>query len=126
MTTIASRLQAVKARISEAARAGGRSPGEITLVAVSKTFPPQAIAEACAAGQTDFGENYAQEGIYVSYAPRLDDPSLWTTPQKILNGGKWYPQVIGSTPNVGTDKLAAGSPRFFMSGKSEWVINFAK
>ena len=63
MTTIASRLQAVKARISEAARAAGRTPGEITLVAVSKTFPPRAIAEACAAGQTDFGENYAQEGI---------------------------------------------------------------
>lgn len=63
MTTIASRLQAVKARISEAARAAGRAPGDITLVAVSKTFPPQAIAEACAAGQTDFGENYAQEGI---------------------------------------------------------------
>ncbi|MEK6211519.1 MAG: hypothetical protein AABM64_14315, partial [Pseudomonadota bacterium] len=63
MTTIASRLQAVKARISEAATAAGRAPGEITLVAVSKTVPPQAIAEAYAAGQTAFGENYAQEGI---------------------------------------------------------------
>src|SRR5258708_16583798 len=63
MTTIASRLQAVKARISEAARAAGRAPGEITLVAVSKTFPPQSIAEAYAAGQQAFGENYAQEGI---------------------------------------------------------------
>ena len=62
MTTIASRLQAVKARIFEAASAAGRPPREITLVAVSKTFPPQAIAEACAAGQTDFGENYVQEG----------------------------------------------------------------
>jgi uncharacterized pyridoxal phosphate-containing UPF0001 family protein len=56
-------LQVVKARISAAARAAGRAPGEITLVAVSKTFPPQAIAEASAAGQTAFGENYAQEGI---------------------------------------------------------------
>jgi uncharacterized pyridoxal phosphate-containing UPF0001 family protein len=56
-------LQVVKARISEAAKAAGRAPGEITLVAVSKTFPPQAIAEASAAGQTAFGENYAQEGI---------------------------------------------------------------
>jgi pyridoxal phosphate enzyme (YggS family) len=56
-------LQAVRTRISEAARAAGRAPGEITLVAVSKTFPPQAVAEACAAGQADFGENYAQEGI---------------------------------------------------------------
>ncbi len=63
MTTIASRLQVVKARVSEAARAAGRAPGEITLVAVSKTFTPQAIAEASAAGQTAFGENYAQEGI---------------------------------------------------------------
>ncbi len=63
MTTIASRLQAVRTRISDAALAAGRSPGEILLVAVSKTFPPQAIAEAYAAGQTAFGENYAQEGI---------------------------------------------------------------
>jgi len=71
-------------------------------------------------------ENYGQEGIYVSYAPRLDDPSLWTAPQKILNGGRWYPQVVGLTVGTGTDKLAASSPRFFMSGKSEWVINFTK
>ncbi len=63
MTTIASRLQAVKARISEAASAAGRAPGEITLVAVTKTFPPQAIAEAYAAGQQAFAENYVQEGI---------------------------------------------------------------
>ena len=71
-------------------------------------------------------ENYGQEGIYVSYAPRLDDPSLWSAPQKILNGGRWYPQVVGLSVGTGTDKLAAGAPRFFMSGKSEWVINFTR
>ncbi len=71
-------------------------------------------------------ENYAQEGIYVSYAPRLDDPALWTAPQKILNGGRWYPQIVGSVPGAGTDKLAGASARFFMSGKSEWMISFAK
>jgi hypothetical protein len=71
-------------------------------------------------------ENYASEGIYVSYAPRLDDPSLWSAPQKILNGGRWYPQVVGSAIGTGTDKLAAGSSRFFMSGRSEWVINFTR
>lgn len=71
-------------------------------------------------------ESYTQEGIYVSYAPRLDDPSLWTTPQKILNGGRWYPQVVGSSAGTGTDKLAGSSARFFMSGKSEWVINFTR
>ena len=71
-------------------------------------------------------ENYAQEGIYVSFAPRLDDPRLWTPPQKILNGGRWYPQVVGSSLGTGTDKLAGASARFFMSGRSEWVINFAR
>ena len=70
-------------------------------------------------------ESYSQEGIYVSYSPRLDDPSLWTAPAKILNGGKWYPQVVGTTPN-GTDKTAGSSARFFMSGRSDWIINFSQ
>lgn len=63
MTTIAARLQAVKERIARAGRAAGRLPQDVTLVAVSKTFPPAAIAEAHAAGQRDFGENYVQEGL---------------------------------------------------------------
>jgi hypothetical protein len=69
-------------------------------------------------------ESYSQEGVYVSYAPQLDDPSLWTTPARVLNGGKWYPQVIGSAPGSGTDKRAGATARFFMSGKSDWLINF--
>lgn len=69
-------------------------------------------------------ENYDMEGVYVAFAPRLDDPSLWTSPQKILNGGRWYPQVIGS--GTGTDKAAGATARFFMSGKSEWMISFSK
>ncbi len=71
-------------------------------------------------------ENYTQEGIYVSFAPRLDDPGLWSPPQKLLNGGKWYPQVVGSSPGTGTDKIAGASARFFLSGRSDWMINFAK
>lgn len=70
-------------------------------------------------------ENYSQEGIYVSFAPRLDEPSRWTAPVKILNGGKWYPQVMG-TGAGGTDKQAGSSARFFMSGRSDWVINFLR
>lgn len=61
MTTIASRWQAVNARIAAAARGAGRDPASVTLVAVSKTFPPDAIAEAQRAGQQAFGENYVQE-----------------------------------------------------------------
>jgi hypothetical protein len=71
-------------------------------------------------------ESYTQEGIYVSYSPRLDAPSQWTPPVKILNGGKWYPQVIGSAAGSGTDKLAGATARFFMSGRSDWVINFTR
>lgn len=63
MTTIASRLQAVRIRIEAAATAAGRQVSEIGLVAVSKTFPAAAVAEAYAAGQIAFGENYVQEGI---------------------------------------------------------------
>ena len=70
-------------------------------------------------------ESYTQDGIYVSYSPRLDDPSLWTPPVKVLNGGKWYPQVVGLGPG-GSDKQAGASARFFMSGRSDWVINFAR
>jgi PLP dependent protein len=62
MATIAANLQAVKGRIRDAARAAGRDEREITLLAVSKTWPASAIRQAWDAGQAAFGENYAQEG----------------------------------------------------------------
>jgi pyridoxal phosphate enzyme (YggS family) len=61
MSDIATRLLEVRARIEKAARAAGRDPSEITLVAVSKTKPAADILEAYAAGQRVFAENYAQE-----------------------------------------------------------------
>lgn len=63
MSAIASNLQAVKARIAEAARAAGRLPESIQLLAVSKTWPLACVLEAAAAGQRAFGENYVQEGV---------------------------------------------------------------
>lgn len=71
-------------------------------------------------------ENYGEEGMYVSFAPRLDDPRLWSSPQKILNGGKWYPQVIGLDVGSGTDKSAGATARFFMSGRSDHTITFTR
>ena len=59
--SVAARLASVRQRIEAAARAAGRSPQEITLIAVSKFHPVGAIAEAAAAGARDFGENYVQE-----------------------------------------------------------------
>lgn len=60
---IAANLAAVKARLAAAARAASRSPGEITLVAVSKTHGPGAICRAITAGHTVFGENRVQEAL---------------------------------------------------------------
>ena len=63
MTTISANLQAVLARIGEAARSCGRQPEEIALLAVSKTWPGSFVLEAARAGQKAFGENYVQEGV---------------------------------------------------------------
>ena len=63
MATIADNLQAVKARIARAAERARRDPAGVTLLAVSKTHPAARIAEAHAAGQRAFGENYVQEAL---------------------------------------------------------------
>ncbi len=63
MTTISANLQAVRARIHEAALKWGRNPADITLLAVSKTWPASSVEDAAAAGQRAFGENYVQEGV---------------------------------------------------------------
>lgn len=74
MTTIAANLQAVRARIRAAAAAAGRDPDGIGLLAVSKTWPASCVREAAAAGQTAFGENYAQEGA--AKVVEIADPTL--------------------------------------------------
>jgi pyridoxal phosphate enzyme (YggS family) len=61
MTMIADNLQSVRARIAHACQQAGRAPEAVTLLAVSKTFGPDAVRKAFAAGQTAFGENYIQE-----------------------------------------------------------------
>jgi len=58
---IADRVAAVRERIARAAARAGRAAGEVTLVAVSKTHPPEAVREAFAAGVRDVGENRVQE-----------------------------------------------------------------
>jgi len=62
-STIADRLAGIRARIAAAARSAGRDPSSIRLVAVSKTFSIEAVREAYAAGQREFGENRVQEAL---------------------------------------------------------------
>ncbi len=63
MTAIASNLQAVRQAVEQAARQAERQAAEITLLAVSKTFPAASVREAYAAGQRAFGESYVQEAL---------------------------------------------------------------
>jgi PLP dependent protein len=76
MSSISDNLQAVQQRIAAAARAMQRDPAEVALLAVSKTFGPDAVIDAAKAGQRAFGENYLQEALDKIAAVRAMHPDL--------------------------------------------------
>ncbi|MFT0517922.1 YggS family pyridoxal phosphate-dependent enzyme [Pseudomonas faucium] len=76
MSTIADNLSALAKRIDTAARAVGRDPASVQLLAVSKTKPASAIREIHAAGVRDVGENYLQEALNKQGELR-DLPLIW-------------------------------------------------
>jgi pyridoxal phosphate enzyme (YggS family) len=69
-------IGAVRARIADAARAAGRDPASVTLVAVSKTFGADAVQAALDAGQRVFGENRVQEAAAKFPALKASHPDL--------------------------------------------------
>ncbi|MBE2282197.1 MAG: YggS family pyridoxal phosphate-dependent enzyme [Prosthecobacter sp.] len=75
MSDLHDRLQAIHERIHAAATRSGRDPGAIELLAVSKTFPVEAIRDAVDAGQLVFGENKVQE--LLAKAPQLPSHLQW-------------------------------------------------
>lgn len=74
--TVASRLAAIRQQIADAAATARRDPATVTLVAVAKTFPAEAVTEALAAGQRHFGENRVQEGMAKYPGLRETHPDL--------------------------------------------------
>jgi pyridoxal phosphate enzyme (YggS family) len=76
MTDPAAALASVHDRIDHACRIASRRAGEVTLVAVSKTHPPERIRPLLAAGQRVFGENRVQEAAEKWPALRADYPDL--------------------------------------------------
>ncbi len=76
MTAILSNLQATRGAVQAAALAAGRAADSVMLLAVSKTFPAEAVRAAYAAGQTAFGENYVQEAVQ-KIAELRDLPLEW-------------------------------------------------
>ena len=77
---IAERVAAVRERIARAADRARRSPGDVRLVAVSKTQPVEAVREAFAAGVRDFGENRVQEA----------EPKIAASADLSAAGARWH------------------------------------
>ncbi len=75
MIPLRDRLAAIRDRLHAAAERAGRDPASVELMAVSKTFPVEAIAEAVEAGQTLFGENRVQE--LLAKTPALPSHLRW-------------------------------------------------
>jgi len=76
MSSISDNLQAVSADIRAAAIASGRDPQQLRLLAVSKTFPADAVIDAAEAGQHCFGENYLQEALEKMQEVHAKKPQL--------------------------------------------------
>ena len=74
--SIADNIARVRVQIQTACQAAGRDAGSVQLLAVSKTWGPEAVRQAHAAGQTAFGENYIQEAVDKITALR-DLPLVW-------------------------------------------------
>ncbi len=77
-TSAAARLAAVRARVKAACERAGRDPAGVTIVGVSKTFRPEAVAALWRAGLRDFGENRVQEGAAkIPEVARLGATPVW-------------------------------------------------
>lgn len=111
--SIAENLEAVRARIASAAGRAGRPVEEITLVAVSKTWPVPVIEEAVAAGQTVLGENKVQEVI--EKAPVMSGEIDWhfighlqkNKVRKVLELCSWIHSVDSVELAQRVDRIAA-------------------
>jgi len=64
---------------------------------------------------------WPQEGVYLSLNRDLADPLGWSPPLRLVEGGGWYPQVLGEDPGS-TDKLAGAVSRFYMYGISDFEL----
>lgn len=69
---------------------------------------------------------WTQQGIYIAFSPSLNDPATWSVPQRLIAGGLWYPQVLGTEVGTGTDRQAGEVARFFVGGQSAYLIQFSK
>ena len=99
---VADRLTEIRERIASAARSAGRDPSSVRLVAVSKTFPIESIADAFAAGQRDFGENRVQEALQ-----KVEQAALQKIDRSADQSIRWH--LLG---HLQTNKARKAAPAF--------------
>ena len=110
---IPQRLDAVLERIAGAEASAGRSSGSVTLVAVSKRKPPEAIVTAYEAGLRDFGENYVQEfEAKKNSLPALPEARFHLIGRLQSNKAKRAANVFHTIQTVDSVKLANRLDRF--------------
>lgn len=108
MDAVAARLAEVRARIADAARAAGRDPSEVHLIAVSKTFGPEAIMPVIEAGQRVFGENRVQEaqGKWPALKRRWPDIELHLIGPLQSNKARDAVQLFDTIQTIDRPKIA--------------------
>ena len=105
MSDIAENLEEVKSKIAAAAGRGGHDPAKVRLVAVSKTFPAEAVGEAFKAGQTLFGENRVQEAK--DKIPHVPAGTEWHMIGRLQkNKAKYIPGLFDMVHSVDSFELA--------------------
>ena len=108
MSDGAARLAEVKAKIAAAARAAGRNPADVTLVAVSKTHGAERVRELLAAGQRVFAENRVQEaeGKYPALKAEFPDLELHLIGPLQTNKAREAVALFDVIQSLDRDKLA--------------------
>ena len=95
--------------------------GRLDQIDVVEAFGPVQIDNEMDPGTTHAVTN-GEVVLAIFGRRRLHDRNV----SDILSGGGWYPQVIGSEAGVGTDRTAGKRARFFITGKSERMIEFER
>lgn len=116
--TVAAAVKEVTANIEAACKRAGRDPKEVTLIAVSKTMPVEAIREAMACGMVDFGENRPQE--LRDKQAEITDPLRWHMIGALQTNKLKY--VIGKTTLIhSVDTLHLAEAIEEMSAKKDLI-----
>lgn len=109
--TLAERLSQARARIRQAAERAGRNPDSVTLLPVSKTFGPEVIRQAIAAGLHRFGENKVQE-IRSKYESLGDESIQWVLIGHLqTNKAKDVARIVSEVQSLDRLELAVALDR---------------